>query len=376
MIYFDHAATTKPSPAAMEAAMRVLREIPGNPSSVHGAGLAAARCVSEARGQVARALGVRPDEIVFTAGGTEADNLALRGALLAGRRRGCHVVTTNVEHPAVSETLADLEKEGFSVTRVPVGANGCVSADDILAAVTEKTLLVSVMAVCNETGARMPVEEIALRLKRQHPGVLFHTDMVQAFLKERIPMTHIDLASVSAHKVHGLKGCGALYIKKGVRILPHTTGGGQEGGLRSGTEAVHAIAAFGAAAEEGARRFGANRAKIAALRAAANKALSDLPGGQFLEVSGIPDVFTVFFPGYKSEVLLRDICLSAGSACAKGKKSPVLTAMGLPAASIDSALRISLGEENTEEEIDALRAALSDALRELVHTTPRTGGNI
>ena len=205
--------------------------------------------------------------------------------------------------------------------------------------------------------------------------------MVQAFLKERIPMTHIDLASVSAHKVHGLKGCGALYIKKGVRILPHTTGGGQEGGLRSGTEAVHAIAAFGAAAEGGARRFGANRAKIAALRAAANKALSDLPGGQFLEVSGIPDVFTVFFPGYKSEVLLRflsarDICLSAGSACAKGKKSPVLTAMGLPAASIDSALRISLGEENTEEEIDALRAALSDALRELVHTTPRTGGNI
>ena len=373
MIYFDHAATTAPSRAAISAAVQVMENIPGNPSSVHAAGIAAAHAVQTARASVARVLGVRPDEIVFTAGGTEADNLALRGAALALRRRGDHIVTTAVEHPAVLETLAALEKEGFSVTRVPVGEDGRVSADAVLAAVTDKTVLVSVMAVCNETGARMPVEEIGRRLKTGRPGVLFHSDMVQSFLKERIPLTHIDLASFSAHKIHGLKGCGALYVKKGVRLVPHVTGGGQEGGLRSGTENVHALAAFGAAAEEGARNLGARRTRILALRTYAEERLASVPGLEFLRVQGVPDVFTVFLPGYKSEVLLRflsakEICLSAGSACAKGKKSPVLTAMGISADRIDSALRISLDSANTEAEIDLLCEALCAAVASLVHT--------
>ena len=373
MIYFDHAATTAPSRAAISAAVQVMENIPGNPSSVHAAGIAAAHAVQTARASVARVLGVRPDEIIFTAGGTEADNLALRGAALALRRRGDHIVTTAVEHPAVLETLAALEKEGFSVTRVPVGEDGRVSADAVLAAVTDKTVLVSVMAVCNETGARMPVEEIGRRLKTGRPGVLFHSDMVQSFLKERIPLAHIDLASFSAHKIHGLKGCGALYVKKGVRLVPHITGGGQEGGLRSGTENVPALAAFGAAAEEGGRNFGAHRTRIISLRKYAEERLSAVPGLEFLRVQGVPDVFTVFLPGYKSEVLLRflsakDICLSAGSACAKGKKSPVLTAMGIPADRIDSALRISLDSANTEAEIDLLCEALCAAVASLVHT--------
>ena len=373
MIYFDHAATTAPSRAAISAAVQVMENIPGNPSSVHAAGIAAAHAVQTARASVARVLGVRPDEIVFTAGGTEADNLALRGAALALRRRGDHIVTTAVEHPAVLETLAALEKEGFSVTRVPVGEDGRVSADAVRAAVTDKTVLVSVMAVCNETGARMPVEEIGRRLKTGRPGVLFHSDMVQSFLKERIPLTHIDLASFSAHKIHGLKGCGALYVKKGVRLVPHVTGGGQEGGLRSGTENVPALAAFGAAAEEGGRNFGAHRTRIISLRKYAEERLSAVPGLEFLRVQGVPDVFTVFLPGYKSEVLLRflsakEICLSAGSACAKGKKSPVLTAMGISADRIDSALRISLDSANTEAEIDLLCEALCAAVASLVHT--------
>ena len=266
-----------------------------------------------------------------------------------------------------------LEKEGFSVTRVPVGEDGRVSADAVLAAVTDKTVLVSVMAVCNETGARMPVEEIGRRLKTGRPGVLFHSDMVQSFLKERISLTHIDLASFSAHKIHGLKGCGALYVKKGVRLVPHVTGGGQEGGLRSGTENVHALAAFGAAAEEGARNLGARRTRILALRTYAEERLASVPGLEFLRVQGVPDVFTVFLPGYKSEVLLRflsakEICLSAGSACAKGKKSPVLTAMGISADRIDSALRISLDSANTEAEIDLLCEALCAGVASLVHT--------
>lgn len=370
MIYLDHAATTAPSQTAIRACVEAMERTPGNPSSVHGAGMAAMDTVRRGRARVAAALGARADEILFTAGGTEADNLAIRGAVSALRRRGDHVVTTNVEHPAVENTLADLERQGLSVTRVPVGPDGCVSAEDVLAAVTDRTVLVTVMAVCSETGARMPIEEIAARLKREHPDVLFHSDMVQSFCRERIPLAGVDMASVSAHKICAPKGCGALYLRKGVRILPVITGGGQEGGLRSGTEAVPLIAAFGAAAEENMREFAARRQKIAALRKAAEEQLSAVPGLEFLQVRGVPDVFTVFLPGYKSEVLLRflsekGICVSAGSACAKGKKSPVLTAMGLPPEKIDGALRVSMGHENTPEELSALAEALREATRKL-----------
>lgn len=371
LIYFDHAATTVPSPEAVAAAHAAMERTWGNPSSVHACGLAAQQQVRTARAAVAAALGARADEVIFTAGGTEADNLALRGAALALRRRGSHIVTTAVEHPAVLSTLEALEREGFTHTRVPVGADGAVRTEDVLAALRPETVLVSVMSVCNETGVRMPVEAIARAVKARRPDVLFHSDLVQSFLKERIALTNIDLASVSAHKVHGIKGCGALYVKKGLRLLAHTTGGGQEGGLRSGTEATPAIAAFGAAAAKGLSSLAENRRRVHALSVQARELLSAVPGVELAPVQSVDDILLLYLPGYKSEVVLRmlsdrGICLSAGSACRKGHRSPVLTAMGIDPRRIDGALRVSLGAENTPGELLALRDALCAATAELI----------
>lgn len=370
--YLDNAATTYPSAAAIKRANELMTRFPGNPSSLHQPGLDAASALRDARGQVAAALGCTTGEVVFTSGGTEADNLAILGAANAHKRRGTHIISTTVEHPAVLRSLSALEDAGFEVTYISPGPTGAVSAADVLAALRPDTILVSVMAVNNESGAIMPVSDIGRALKAKSPGTLFHCDGVQSFLKMRLSLSGagIDLYSVSAHKIHGVKGTGALFVRKGVRLIPLLCGGGQERGLRSGTEALPAIAAFGAAAAEGAENFEQRSAAVRALRDYAEQTLPAVRGLQFLPVSGLPHVFTVLLPGYKSEVVLRylselGVYVSAGSACAKGKKSAVLTAMGLPRAQIDSALRISLCHENTAADIDLLREGLSSAVKTL-----------
>ena len=374
-VYLDHAATTPVSPAAAKAAMTAMTEVYGNPSSTHAQGRAAKKMLDTARGQVAKTLGAKPGEIFFTAGGTEADNWALVSAMQHGRRIGNHLVTTAVEHDAVLETAKHLEQTGFRVTYVSPEANGSVSAEAVLAAVEPETALVSVMLVNNETGAINPVAEIAKGLKAMKSRALLHTDAVQAYLKRPFTVQQLgaDLVSVSGHKIFAPKGVGALYIRSGLHLTPLIYGGGQEQSLRSGTENLPAIAAFGAAAEEGfAARF-EHMEKAAKLGAQLRELLAlHVPQAQLLCPESMPETVSLSLPGYRSEVLVNaldadGIAISRSSACKRGGRSHVLAAMGLPAQVIDGALRISLSHRNTEEEIEYFVRRLAAAAASLRH---------
>lgn len=377
MVYLDNSATTPVCREAADKALYMMTDCFGNPSSLHSAGLAAEREREAARAAVAALIGASAENLVFTSGGTEANNLAILGGAAARRRRGRHVVTTAVEHPSVSTAFDALAEQGFEVTRLSPDPDGGLSVERLAAACRADTVLVSVMTVNNETGARFPVEEMAAAVRRVSPEALFHTDAVQAAgkLPLRVSRTEIDLLSLSGHKLHAPKGSGALYIRKGVRLLPRQLGGGQERGLRSGTEAMPAIAAFGAAA---AAALPPERllAHCEALRQRLLTGLAGLPEVRMhLPAMGVPYIVNISLPGIRSETMLhflaqRDIFVSSGSACAKGAQSPVLRAMGLPAAEIDSALRISFGRYNTEEDIDRFLEAFRDAAR----TLTRAGG--
>ena len=378
MIYFDNAATTRVSDTAAKAALSAMTEQYANPSSAHAFGFEAEKALRAARAAVLAALGFTPSEgsLVFTGSGSEADNLALRGAAHALARRGKHIVLSDSEHPAVENTAKDLEKEGFSVSRIST-EGGKLDLDEAQAVLTPDTILVSCMAVNNETGAIYDIPSLASLVKALCPHALFHTDAVQAFTK--IPAgawKKADLVSISAHKIHAPKGVGALFVRKGVRLVPCITGGGQENGLRSGTEAMPGICAMAAAAKEATADFAALDTQVKQINTYLRERLC-LLGGVCIntEPDGfLPHILSIAVPGLRSEILLRflserGIYVSAGSACsAKHADNRVLTAFGLPDKIADSTLRLSFSADNTTAECDVFVKALSDAMQTLIHT--------
>jgi cysteine desulfurase len=376
-IYLDNAATTQPHPAVVEAMSRALGEEWGNPSSLHRRGLAAERLVREARAAVAGTLDAAPEEIVFTSGGTESNNLALRGvARLAGGR---HIVATAIEHSSVLTPLRRLAEEGYEVTELPVDGDGRVSADRVAGALRPDTILVSVMAVNNELGTVQPLEEIG-RVIRRHAGsgrpVYFHSDAVQGWGKMAVrPRAWgVDLLSISAHKVHGPKGAGALYIRKGIRLAPQLGGGDQEGAVRPGTENVPGIAGLGAAARLLSSDLTEVAARLTALRDRLRERLVAIPDVRINTPAegAAPHILNASFPGVRGETLLHrlemdGIYTSTGSACHSHDPRPshVLLAIGLAQELCTSSLRFSLGRFTTAEEVDAAAAAVAQAVAEL-----------
>ncbi len=373
-VYFDNAATTKPCPEAVEAVAGAMTRDFGNPSSGHAAGRRAAGALRAAREAVAAVLRCEPGEIVFTSGGTEADNMALRGAAYLQRHKRRHIITSEAEHDAVRKTARDLARQGYEVTFLKPDSTGAVSVDRVLDALREDTGLLSLMLVNNETGAVTDVAAIAAAVKRADPDVIVHSDCVQALLK--VPFTPkglgADLVTVSSHKIHGPKGAGALYIKKGLRLPGLLTGGGQENGVRPGTEPMPAILGFAAAARAGMTTFPDDMKRMVDIKKYLMDNLArEIPGVRFIGESRAPHILSVSLPGYKSEVLMnlldaRGICLSKSSACKKGARSHVLEAMGESAEVIDGAIRVSLSRYSTVEEADILvreLGAASETLR-------------
>ena len=363
MIYLDNSATTKPCPEAVAAMTEMLTDCWGNPSSVHGFGMEAERKMKEARDAVAAKLGAEPDRVFFTAGGTEADNWAIFSTAERLGKRGRHIVTTAVEHHAVLHPIKKLELQGFEVTYLQPDENGVVTVETLKAALRKDTILVSIMMVNNETGAVMPIKEMIRAVRRLSPIALFHTDAVQGFLKVPFQARTLgaDMISFSSHKVHGPKGCGALYIRKGLTLPPYLHGGGQEQNYRSGTEATPAIVGFGAACA--AANPAADIETMCRVRDYGCKVLQEIPGLVLVGNHAAPHVISLSLPGVRSQGIInclqdREICVSAGSACARGHRSHVLEALGLPAQVIDGSIRVSLCAENTEADMDALKDAL------------------
>ena len=358
--YLDNSATTAVTPEVAALAARIMTEQYGNPSSLHRRGFWAERALTEARGQVAAVLRCRPEEIIFTSGGTESNNLALLGAARAARRRGSRIVTTAVEHHSVLAVCRQLESEGFEVAYVSPDAGGVITPESFAAACDEKTVLASCMMVNSETGALHDIPAIAAACRRKNPGILFHADCVQAFGRLEIAPARwgVQLVSVSGHKIHAPKGVGALYVAKGVRLLPPLYGSGQERGLRPGTENLPGICAMGLAAERMNARRVENAAHFTALRQKLITNLSQSPAVCINSPeAAAPYIINLSVEGIRSEIMIHyleqfEIYVSSGSACAKGERSHVLTAMGLPEDRVDSAIRVSMTDTTAEEEID------------------------
>ncbi len=374
-IYLDNSATTRVCRAAAEKAMQLMTEIYGNPSSLHSKGLEAEHEKEKARNIIAEQLCAEKTEIYFTSGGTEGNNLAVIGAAHALKRRGNRIVTTEIEHSSVLEAMQELEKEGFEVIYLKPGNDGKIPRDNIKSAINSNTVLVSMMYVNNETGAVQPIECVRKIITSANSPALFHVDAVQAFMK--IPVVPkklgIDLLTVSGHKIHAPKGVGALYIKKGVRILPIHFGGLQEKKIRPGTEPCPAICAMGAAIEE--LNKNKNRLQhIEEINLYCRKRLSETEGIVINSDNDcIPYIINFSAEGLRSETVLhflaeRHIYVSSGSACAKGQKSHVLKSLGLPDKIADSAIRVSFSEENNREDIDILIKSLEEALLTLARS--------
>lgn len=369
--YLDNSATTRVSEAAAQAAYRMMRENYGNPSSLHKIGLNAEEAVEEARGIIADSLSADKKNIYFTSGGTEANNTVLFGAAQALKRRGNRIIVSAVEHSSVYESAKKLSELGYDVQYAPVDTQGVVDIERFKALLTEKTILVSVMTVNNETGSVQPIERLSKLVHKNCPEALFHSDAVQAYCK--IPLKPkkwgVDLMSISAHKIHGAKGCGALYIRDGARILPLLYGGEQQKKLRPGTESAPLIAAFGAAAKEA--DIAANHAIVQELNAYACERLNQLDGVTVNSpTDALPYIVNISVEGIRSETMLHHleksgVYVSSSSACAKGKRSYVLEAMGLPDDRIDSSLRISFSKYNTKDDIDALISGLQSGIDNL-----------
>ncbi len=374
LCYFDYAATT-PVRGEVIAAMTAALEQFGNPSSRYPYGAQAAKRVKEDRATVAQALGCAPDEVFFTSCGTEGDNWAIRKGVEMNRRKGRHIVTTAVEHAAVLETCKDLEQQGYEVTYLKPDKTGHIAVDDLRAALRPDTALVSMMLVNNELGTVFPIAQCVQAVKDYDRGILFHCDAVQGFLKLPTVLTGLgtDLVTVSGHKLGAPKGVGALYVKKGVRLRPLLTGGGQEEGLRSGTEATAQIAGFA----EACRQIMADRTRLERTQAIKDYALdrlkAEIPKLEVISAGDAPHICAVTLPGYKSEVVVRvlgdqGVCISSGSACHKGKPSHVFAALGLPKPWLDGALRISFSPDSTQDEADRLVSALKGAADRLFTT--------
>ena len=372
--YFDHNATTPLAPQVLETMVSCLGQVYGNASSIHHYGQAAKQRLEAGRRQLAALLHCQPTELIFTGGGTEADNLAVLGAARAAGPGG-HVVTTAIEHPAVLMACQQLEREGFAVTRVRVGENGIVYPDDVRRALRPDTVLVSVMHANNELGTVQPIAEIA-RATRQ-AGVPLHSDGVQALGKIPVDVEAlgVDLYTVSAHKLYAPKGVGALYVRKGTRLAPIVFGGHHERDRRPGTENVPGIAAFGAAAELAAASLALEAERIGALRDRLEAAVLDRLPGTGINGSRwnrTPNTANLYFDGIDGEALvialdLRGFAVSTGAACSSGAVAPshVLTAIGLPADRARASMRFSLGRSNTAEQVDALVDAIAASVQHL-----------
>ena len=367
--YLDNAATTRVCKQAAEAALRVMTEEYGNPSAQYPPGQRAKKQLEADRKTVAAALGCQPKELVFTSGGTEGDNWAIRLGAARNRRRGRHIITTAIEHDAVLRTCRQLEAEGWTVTCLPPTREGSISLEDLKNSLRPETALVSIMLVNNELGTVLPVREAAALVKRYDRNILFHTDAVQGFLK--LPFTParlgVDLLTLSGHKVHAPKGVGALYIRSGLPLKPLLYGGGQERGLRSGTEPTAQIAAFAAACAAGKARMAEDTAHMAELKDYTLERLRQaVPEAEPLAEGAAPHILPLTLPGYRSEVLVRvlgdrGVFVSAGSACHRGKASHVYEALGLSKARRDGAFRVSFDGTSTRAEIDAFTQALAFA---------------
>lgn len=372
-VYLDNAATTKPCAPAVSAAVDAMTVNFGNPSSLHRAGLDAQLVMDKSRKIIAGTIGAAPDNIIFTSGATESNNLALRGASAAYGRKRRKIVISAVEHASVEETAAALEKNGFDIARISPRSDGRLYSEDFLNACDENTCLVSMMLVNNETGYILPVKETFAAVKRRFPDIITHCDCVQGYMKLPVRANSLcaDLISLSAHKIHGVKGAGALYIKKGIRVLPVAAGGKQEKGIRSGTESVPMIAAFGAAAEMLAPTIGQRYERAAGLKKYLISRLSDME--QIVVNSpedGSPYIINISAVGKRSEIMLhflesKEIYVSSGSACSKGAQSGVLGQFGINDKRADSALRVSITSETTEGELDLFVSALREGLEKI-----------
>ena len=371
--YLDNSATTAVSAAAAEKALKVMTEIYGNPSSLHTKGIEAEKELENARRVIASKLGAQEEEIFFTSGGTEANNLALFGAVEAKKRSGRKIVVSSVEHSSVIESAKYLEQNGWDVKYISPREDGKIHPEDVAEQIDGNTTLVSIMYVNNETGAIMPVDEIFELARAKNPQIICHTDAVQAFGKLDIKAKKLgaDLISVSGNKVFAPKGVGAIYIKRGVRLVPRQYGGEQEKKLRPGTEPLPLIAAFGTACGEFAIKE--NYEAAARLNSYAREKLARL-GGVLINSpdDALPYVLNITAGRVRSETMLhfleeRQVYVSSGSACAKGKPSHVLSAMGFGRQRADSALRISFSKHNTKEDIDALCGGIELGLKILAH---------
>ncbi|MCM1114224.1 MAG: cysteine desulfurase [Clostridium sp.] len=375
MTYLDNSATTKPCKKCVDAVNRMLTENWGNPSSLHNLGIHAMKEVILARTAIAESIGADREEIVFTSGGTEANNLAVFGAVKARKRSGNKIVTTAIEHESVLQSIQELEKQGYEVTYLQPDMYGNISEKQLYDAIDDKTILVSMMYINNEVGSVMPVDKISRAVKRANSPALIHIDCVQAYGKININAKKLgaDLLTISAHKIHGPKGIGALYINKSANLtnqnFARVFGGEQERKLRPGTESAPLIAGFAAAVSE-IDLSPAQKNKILDLNAYAKSRLSTIEGITFNSGDNAsPYIINIYVPTFmRSQTILQelssnyDIYVSNGSACAKGKKSHVLSAMQLSNEILDKSIRISFSKNNTKEDVDALVSALEDLI--------------
>lgn len=373
-VYLDNAATTRVCPEAADIAYKTMLETYGNPSSTHTKGREAKAVLDNARKQLAAALDCAPGEVYFTSCGSEGDNWAIINGAESMRRKGLHIISSEVEHDAVRKSMDELKRRGFEVTMLKPESDGSISPEAVAAALRPDTVLVSLMMVNNETGAVTDIAAVAKALKKAKSIALLHTDAVQGFMKVPFSAKRLgaDMITVSGHKIHAPKGIGALYIKTGVKIKPYIMGGAQESGLRAGTEAMPQIAAFGKACELAKASMNDATERMAQLRQyAAGRIVAEMPETVIIG-GGAPHILSVSLPGWRSEVLMnfleaRSVFVSRSSACKKGGRSHVLEAMGLPAEVIDGAVRISLSRYTTKDELDELCSALKDAHDNLAH---------
>ena len=362
MIYLDNSATTKPCAEAVEAMTLAMTENWGNPSALYGFGIDTAHLLRDARHKVAAALGAEPDRVFFTSGGTEADNWAIHGTIKRFGKRGKHIITTAIEHHAILNPMKELEAQGFEVTYLQPDKEGRITVDALKAALRKDTILVSIMMVNNEVGSVMPIAQMAKLTKRICPNAVFHTDAVQGFLKVPFSAKTLgaDLISISSHKVHGPKGAGALYISPKLKSFPAMLlGGGQEQNYRSGTEGTPAIFSFAAACAAGAATFKEDIAREKELLSGLVEEISQLEGVCINGCHEAPHVLSLSIPGVPTQNTINilqdaDICVSAGSACAKGHRSHVLEAMNLSPEVMDGSFRVSICRNTTPEELNKL----------------------
>lgn len=381
-VYLDNSATTQVCAEAVNKMSDVMLNHYGNPSSLHSMGLDAELIISHARENIASALHSKSSEIIFTSGGTEANNLAVFGAARALRRRGRSIVTTTIEHPSVLNAMRELEKNGYNITYLKPGPDGAIKVDELNKAVTRDTILVSIMLVNNETGAIQPVEAAKKAVLKAGSPALVHCDAVQGFCKVplRPDKLGIDLLTMSSHKIHGPKGAGALYVHQGARILPIVFGGGQEKGMRSGTEAVPAIAGFGEATKIAFQKLGETTKLTSSLRNYCIEQFRKMPGIKINAPQNedksdefplyAPHIMNISVLGIRSETMLHyleseGVFVSSGSACSKGARSHVLSSMGFSEDIIDSALRISFSRYNTLEDAKTLVGAIERGAKRL-----------